>query len=66
MPDLRYSGTLETAEAWRRVVIDGALREQGMVSWSRVMNAVQADTIRHYIIHRAHQDRALAARSAAR
>jgi alcohol dehydrogenase (cytochrome c)/quinohemoprotein ethanol dehydrogenase len=66
VPDLRYSATLENAEGWRRIVIDGALREQGMVSWSRVMNAEQADTIRAYIIHRAHQDRALEARTARR
>ena len=66
VPDLRYSAALENAEAWRHVVIDGALREQGMVSWSRVMNPDQADTIRHYVIHRAHEDRALAARTVAR
>ena len=65
VPDLRYSGTLENADAWRRVVIDGALRENGMVSWSRVMNAEQSDSIRHFIIHRAHQDKALAGRTAA-
>jgi hypothetical protein len=66
VPDLRYSGALENADAWRRVVIDGALREQGMVSWSRVMNPEQADTIRHYVIRRAHEDKVLAARTAAR
>ena len=62
VPDLRYSAALENADAWRRIVIDGALRENGMVSWSSVMNAEQADTIRQYVIHRAHEDQALASR----
>jgi quinohemoprotein ethanol dehydrogenase len=66
VPDLRYSANLENADGWRRVVIDGVLREQGMVSWSRVMNAEQADTIRHYVIRRAHEDKALASRAATR
>jgi alcohol dehydrogenase (cytochrome c)/quinohemoprotein ethanol dehydrogenase len=66
VPDLRYSATLENPDAWRGVVIDGALAENGMVSWRRVMNAEQADSIRHYVIRRAHEDRALAGREATR
>ena len=38
----------------------------GMVSWREVMDAAQADTIRQYVIRRAHEDRALAAREATR
>jgi mono/diheme cytochrome c family protein len=30
-PDLRYSAALENPDAWRTIVIDGALRENGMV-----------------------------------
>jgi len=62
VPDLRYSAGLENPDIWRRVVIDGALRENGMVSWSSVMNPEQADTIRQYVIHRANEDKALASR----
>jgi quinohemoprotein ethanol dehydrogenase len=62
VPDLRYSAALENADTWRQIVIDGALRENGMISWSSVMNAAQADTIRSYVIHRANEDKALASR----
>jgi mono/diheme cytochrome c family protein len=62
VPDLRYSAALENADTWRQIVIDGALRENGMISWSSVMNAEQADTIRQYVIHRANEDKALASR----
>jgi hypothetical protein len=48
VPDLRYIATLENPDAWRSVVIDGALAATSMVSWRQVMNAEQADTIRHY------------------
>ena len=65
-PDLRYSAALETPDAWRTIVIDGALRENGMVSWRQVMNPEQADSIRQYVIHRAHEDRNLESRQATR
>ena len=65
-PDLRYSAALENPDAWRTIVIDGALRENGMVSWRQVMNPQQADTIRQYVIHRAHEDRSLESRQATR
>jgi len=62
VPDLRYSAALENPGTWRQIVIDGALRENGMVAWSSVMNPDQADTIRLYVIHRANEDKALASR----
>ena len=62
VPDLRYSAALENAATWRHVVIDGALRENGMVSWASVMSPDQADTVRQYVIHRANEDKALASR----
>ena len=65
-PDLRYSAALENPDAWRTIVIDGALRENGMVSWRQVMNPEQSDSIRQYVIHRAHEDRTLAGREATR
>jgi alcohol dehydrogenase (cytochrome c)/quinohemoprotein ethanol dehydrogenase len=59
VPDLRRSGTLENAESWASVVMDGALASRGMVSFSPVLTAEQAQAIRHYVIARAHQDRDL-------
>jgi quinohemoprotein ethanol dehydrogenase len=61
IPDLRYSGTLASAENWKMIVHDGALKDNGMVSFASVMTAAQADTIRHYVIARANEDKALMA-----
>ncbi len=61
MPDLRRSAALEDAQTWRMIVHEGALRENGMVSFAPVMSATEADTIRHYVIRRAHEDIALEA-----
>jgi quinohemoprotein ethanol dehydrogenase len=59
--DLRYSSLLRSADSWKMVVCDGILSGAGMVSWAPVMSAEQADTIRHYVIHRANEDKALMA-----
>jgi len=59
MPDLRHSGVLASAENWKMIVYDGALKDNGMVSWKPVMTPAQADSIRHYIIRRANEDKAL-------
>jgi alcohol dehydrogenase (cytochrome c)/quinohemoprotein ethanol dehydrogenase len=60
VPDLRRSPALENAKAWRSVVHDGALRDQGMVGFANVLSAEQIDAIRHYVIKRANEDKALA------
>ena len=65
IPDLRYSGTLASAENWKMIVHDGALKDNGMVSFASVMTAAQADTIRHYVIARANEDKALMAKKTA-
>lgn len=59
LPDLRRSAALGDAAAWQTIVHDGALKENGMVSWSGVMNAQQIETIRNYVIKRANEDKAL-------
>jgi alcohol dehydrogenase (cytochrome c)/quinohemoprotein ethanol dehydrogenase len=64
VPDLRRSAALDNADTWRQIVIGGLLEGNGMVSWKRVMNAGQADSIRHYVISRANEDRALASPAA--
>jgi quinohemoprotein ethanol dehydrogenase len=57
-PDLRYSAMLNSAEAFHSVVIDGALQPRGMVSFKQVLSAEDAQTIRHYLISRAHEAKA--------
>lgn len=59
VPDLRRSGLLHDPDSWKAVVIDGMLKDNGMVSFKEVISADQADAIRHYVIKRAHEDKAL-------
>jgi len=53
LPDLQHSGMLADARAWKAIVIDGALKGSGMVSFSRVMTPAQAQSVRLYIIDEA-------------
>jgi alcohol dehydrogenase (cytochrome c)/quinohemoprotein ethanol dehydrogenase len=61
-PDLRHSAALNAPEAIRSVVIDGALQHNGMVSFKSALKPEDADNIRHYLIKRANEDKALEAR----
>jgi quinohemoprotein ethanol dehydrogenase len=54
LPDLRYSGALKSAESWRLVVLDGSLAENGMASFSTVLDDKTAEAIRAYVIAQAH------------
>jgi quinohemoprotein ethanol dehydrogenase len=59
LPDLRRSALIADSQAWASVVHDGALRDQGMVSFANVLSAPQIEAIRHYVIKRANEDKAL-------
>ena len=59
VPDLRYSGALGSAEAVKSVVIDGALKHNGMVSFSSALKPADVEAIRQYVIKRANEDKAL-------
>jgi quinohemoprotein ethanol dehydrogenase len=58
-PDLRYSMTISSADAIKAVVIDGALKHNGMVSFASAVKPADAEAIRHYLIKRANEDKAL-------
>ncbi|WP_417320107.1 PQQ-dependent dehydrogenase, methanol/ethanol family [Emcibacter sp.] len=58
-PDLRRSGLLFDEESWKMVVLEGALKENGMVSFAPVISEEEAESIRHYVIMRANEDKAL-------
>lgn len=64
IPDLRHSGTLASADNWKQIVHDGVLKDNGMVGWKSVMSVKEIDGIRHYVIKRAHEDKALEATAA--
>lgn len=58
-PDLRRSPTLRSAATFKAVVIDGILKGNGMVSFAKDYTPAQVESIRHYLISRANEDKAL-------
>lgn len=64
IPDLRYSAALSNAAAWQSIVHDGVLQANGMISFSQALNAAEIETIRAYVIHRAHEQVASGSREA--
>jgi quinohemoprotein ethanol dehydrogenase len=52
-PDLMRSQVASDAGAWRAVVIDGALADNGMISFKRWMTAGQAESVRAYVLSEA-------------
>ena len=52
-PDLRYAGALWAADAFKAIVIDGALQSDGMVSFAKVLTLQDAEAIRAYVVHNA-------------
>ncbi len=55
LPDLRYSGTISSDQAFSSIVLGGLLREQGMVSFARELGKADVRSIRSYVIFRANQ-----------
>ena len=58
-PDLRRSGALNDANAMKAIVIDGALHENGMVSFKSALTPEDVEAVRQYVIKRANEDKAL-------
>jgi quinohemoprotein ethanol dehydrogenase len=56
LPDLRYSATLKDPAAWYQTVLEGARLGLGMVAFKPEVGQPEADKIRAYVIHRAHED----------
>jgi len=57
-PDLRVSPMINTAEAFRTVVVDGALEGRGMVSFRKRLSKDEAEAIRAYLVKRAIEGKA--------
>jgi quinohemoprotein ethanol dehydrogenase len=49
VPDLRRSATLQDSDAWRAVVLGGALSGKGMISWSKFLTRDDAEAVRAYV-----------------
>jgi alcohol dehydrogenase (cytochrome c)/quinohemoprotein ethanol dehydrogenase len=59
VPDLRRSALLADGGAWASVVAAGARESRGMAGFAHVLDAGQVESIRHYVIKRANEDKAL-------
>jgi PQQ-dependent dehydrogenase, methanol/ethanol family len=49
-PDLRYAGALNAAALFKAIVIDGALQNNGMVSFAEHLTPDDAEAIRAYVV----------------
>jgi alcohol dehydrogenase (cytochrome c)/quinohemoprotein ethanol dehydrogenase len=58
-PDLRHSGMINKASDFDAIVRGGALKSNGMVSFASVLKSPDAEAVRHYLIKRANEDKAL-------
>ncbi|MGE5722556.1 MAG: c-type cytochrome, partial [Sphingomonadales bacterium] len=58
-PDLRHSPMIADADAFRAIVIGGMKHSTGMISFAAALKDADAEAIRHYIIKRANEDKAL-------
>ncbi|MDB5410245.1 MAG: adh [Rhodospirillales bacterium] len=56
-PDLRASGFL-TDDGWYDILLNGALKDLGMVSFAAVLDRTKAGEIRAYVIQRSNEDKA--------
>jgi len=54
LPDLRWSYVAASRNEWLDVVINGALSENGMVSFKQQISEDEAEAIRAYVIHQGH------------
>ena len=66
LPDLRRSAALENRDTWMAIVHDGALKDNGMVSFAPSLSRDEIEAIRHYVIKRANEDKALETRASSR
>jgi alcohol dehydrogenase (cytochrome c)/quinohemoprotein ethanol dehydrogenase len=55
IPDLRWSALARDADAWKSVVLGGALKDRGMVSFAPVITDKQAEELRAYVSMRSNQ-----------
>jgi alcohol dehydrogenase (cytochrome c)/quinohemoprotein ethanol dehydrogenase len=59
LPDLRLTSINRDPAAWQRIVRGGERTERGMVSFAEVVSVNDAEKVRAYVIHRAHEDQAI-------
>ena len=55
IPDLRLSPVNKDAAAWEHIVRGGERSSRGMVSFGAEVSAQDAENVRAYVVHRAHE-----------
>ena len=50
VPDLRYSGFIQSPEGFEQVVMQGILKDRGMAGFAASINAEESESIRHYLV----------------
>ena len=55
IPDLQHSPTLADAAAWESIVLGGTRKDRGMVGFADELTKEDAEALRAYVIHRAHE-----------
>ena len=56
-PDLRTTPMMQSAEVFKAIVIDGALTENGMMSFNKVLSPADAEAIRSHLVRLANDVR---------
>jgi len=54
LPDLRWSYAAGDTHEWEDILMNGSLKENGMVSFKEQLTAEQANSIRAYVLDQAH------------
>lgn len=57
IPNLRYSAITNNAEAWKAIILGGALAKQGMPNFNGLLTAEQIEAVRAYVIAEANSER---------
>lgn len=57
IPNLRFSAFTTSAQAWKSVVLEGALAERGMPNFGDALDEATAESIRAYVISEANSER---------
>ncbi len=52
-PDLNYTVALKAPDLFNGIVVDGALAENGMISFKNVLKVEDAEAIRSFLVARA-------------
>ncbi len=56
LPDLRHSVAITNQDIWEKIILEGALTQNGMVSFAKELSPQDSEAIRAYVVSRAYAD----------